>query len=363
MNMNSLKQIFKTVELQRYKLLVFSLFAIILWPGVVSSQTYTPELDSAYHLLGRKDVKGAIPLFEAHIKQYPEDTQIWMQLAFIYDEQGNYPKSYQYFRYVSLNSKDVKEKEEAENSAEVIKGKINANSKRSIELGVTSYYDSYQQNYITSLQAYYKFRLSNEVFVGPYLDMYTDSRSSPANIYNDRYIELGLFLRFYAIPELYFELRTGYVHEFDIDTSKISVSPRVVFGYRFGSGLDYITANPKKKTGLFMDVYSVASFETKYNNGFLQVGLNEVFRNNIKGYSYLDFYTLQYLTIDSRRLDYNNDLEVGLGIKYKPNLIYFPVFFIEPTYKFYLIKDALGNKRTPTFQVKAGISFGINIKG
>ena len=361
--MNSLKLIIGTVKINKYKLLVFSLFVILMWPGVVSSQTYTPELDTAYHMLDRKDVDGAIPLFEAHIKQYPQDTQIWMQLAYIYDEKGQYSKSYQYFRYVSINSKDPKEKEQASVSAQVMQDKMNANSKRSIELGVTSYYDTYQQNYITGLQAYYKFRLSNEVFVGPYLDMYTDSKSQPGNILNDRYIEFGLFLRFYAIPQLYFELRTGYVHEFDLDTSKISVSPRIVFGTRIGSGLDYITENPKKKTGLFIDIYSVLSYETKYDNSFLQVGLNEVFRNNIKGYSYLDFYTLQYLTLDSRRLDYNNDLEVGLGIRYKPNLIYFPVFFIEPTYKFYLIKDQFGNKRTPSFQVKAGLSFGINIKG
>jgi hypothetical protein len=353
-------QINKIVK-SKFALLI--LLCILFWPGVVVSQTYTVELDSAYHMLDRKDVKGAIPLFEAHIKQYPMDTQIWTQLAYIYDEQGQYSKSYQYFRYVSINSKDPKEKEGAEVSAQVMKDKMNANAKRSIDISVTSYYDTYQKNYITGLTAYYKFRLSPEVFVGPYLDVYTDSKSAPGNILNDRYIELGLFGRFYALPNLYLELRTGWVHEFDIDTSKISVSPRIVYGTRFGSALDYITANPTTKTGIFMDLYAVASYETKYDNSFLQVGLTEAFRNNIKGYSYLDFYTLQNLTLDSRRLDYNNDLEVGAGVRYKPNLIYFPLFFIEPTYKFYLIKDALGNKRTPTFQVKIGFSFGISLKG
>ncbi len=356
-------QINKIVKIAKSKFAFFILLGILFWPGVVVSQTYTVELDTAYHMLDRKDVKDAIPLFEAHIKQYPMDTQVWTQLAYIYDEQGNYSKAYQYFRYVSINAKDPKEKEAAEVSAQVERDKMNANAKRSIEMYVTSYYDTYQKNYITALTAFYKFRLSNEVFVGPYLDVSTDSKSTPSNILNDRYIELGLFGRFYALPNLYLELRTGYVHEFDLDTSKINVSPRIVYGTRFGSGLDYITANPQKKTGLFMDLYAVASYETKYDNSFLQVGLTQAFRNNIKGYSYIDFYTLQNLTLDSRRLDYNNDLEIGLGVRYKPNLIYFPQFFIEPTYKIYLIKDALGNKRPATFQVKIGLSFGISVKG
>ncbi len=335
----------------------------LLISGTLFSQIYTPELDSAYKLLHKKDYKGAIPFFESHIKQYPQDTKVWMQLAYIYDHQGNYSKSYQYFDNVARNSADPKERETAETSAAVMKDKLNRYSKKTIDIDVQSYYDSRQQNYITGLQAYYKFMLSKEVYVGPYLEMYTDSQSEPANILNDRYIELGFFGRFYALSNLYFELRTGYVHQFDLDKSSMSVSPRLVFGMRIGEGLNYIPSNPKKKTGVFMDIYSVASYQTKYKNGFLQVGLIEAFRNNIKGYSWLDFYLKQYLTLDSRRLDYNNYVEGGAGIRYKPNLIYFPYFFVEPTYKFYLIKDAQGNRRKGTFQIQTGISFSVSIKG
>lgn len=343
-----------------YKYLVLTLIFV---SGSAFSQIYTPELDSAYKLLHKKDYKGSIPLFESHIKQYPQDTKVWMQLAYIYDHEENFSKSYQYFLYVSKNSQDPKEKEQAEISASVMKDKQNRYAKRTIDFDVQSYYDSYQKNYITGLQGYYKFMLSKEVYVGPYLDVYTDSQSEPGNILNDRYIEFGLFGRFYALPILYFELRTGYIHEFDFDTSKISVSPRLVFGTRFGEGLNYITDNAKKKTGIFMDIFTIASYETKYKNGFSQTGITEVFRNNIKGYSYLDFFLRQSLTLDTRRLDYNNNLEFGGGIRYKPNLIYFPYFFVEPSYKFYLIKDSQGNKRKGTFQVKAGISFNVSIKG
>src|SRR5437667_116144 len=135
MFMTSLKQGSKILRIEKYKIVLSLLFILMLWPGVVISQIYTPELDSAYKLLERKDVKNAIPLFEAHIKQYPQDTKVWMQLAYIYDEQGQYSKSYQYFRYVSLHSTDPAEKEQAEASAMVMKDKMNANAKRSIELG------------------------------------------------------------------------------------------------------------------------------------------------------------------------------------------------------------------------------------
>ena len=158
-------------------------------------------------------------------------------------------------------------------------------------------------------------------------------------------------------------MRVGWVHEFDFDTSRISVSPRIVGGFRIGDGLDFIPENAKKRTGIFADIFGILSYETKFKNGFAQFGLNEVFRYNIKGYSYLDFFTAQSLTLDSRRLDYNNNLVIGTGLKYKPNVSSFPVFFIEPNYKFYLIKDALGVKRTGTFQINAGISFGLTIKG
>lgn len=361
----SLKQNIKTVKIEKSKI-VFALFFILLAIPViaVSQPVYSPELDSAYHMLDRKDVKGAIPLFEAHIKMYPTDTRVWLQLAYIYDDEGQLSKSYQYFSYVARTSLDPKEKETAEASAMVMKEKINANAKRSIEINVQSFYDTYQKNYITGLNIYYKFRISKEVFVGPYLDLYTDSKSSPGLIYNDRYIELGLFGRFYALPQLYLELRTGYVHEFDIDSSKISISPRAVFSWRFGSGQDFIPEKPKTKTGFFVDAFTMLSYETKYQNGFSQTGISETFRNNIKGYSYLDFFLAQNLTLDSRRLDYNNNVSFGGGVRYKPNLIYFPYFYVEPNYKFYLIKDPVtGIKRTGSFQIYLGIAFSVSIKG
>ena len=327
------------------KYLFLAIF-IGLFAKSVSSQIYTPELDSAYHLLHEKKVDEAIPLFEDHIRQYPEDTKVYMQLAYIYDAKGNNTKALQYFQYVAKNSTDPVEKKQALGSIDVMKNKSNTNWKRSIELGFTSYYDTYQKNYITALTAYYKFRLSPEFYVGPYLDLFTDSRSQPGNIFNDRYLELGLFARFYMLPNFYFENRIGIVREFDLDTTRINISPRLVYGTSFGTG------------PFFVDVYGALSYDYKFKNSFFQAGLQEVFRNTIKGYSYLDFFLLQFLTVDSRRLDYNNLVEFGAGVRYKPNLQYFPSIFLMPTYKFYFF----GTHKN-SFQLKAGFSFYMNIKG
>ena len=337
---------------------IFLAVFLCLFAKSASSQIYTPELDSAYHLLHDQKVDEAIPLFEDHIRQYPEDTKVYMQLAYIYDAKGNYTKALQYFQYVAKNSTDPVEKDQAEASVAVMKDKANANAKRTIELGFTSYYDTYQKNYITALTAYYKFRLSPEFYVGPYLDLYTDSRSMPGLIYNDRYLELGLFARFYMLPNFYFENRIGIVREFDLDTTRINISPRLVYGLSFGDRQTFISDHPKQRSSFFVDLYAALSYDYKFRNAFFQTGFQEVFRNNLKGYSYLDFFLVQYLTVDSRRLDYNNLVEFGAGVRYKPNLQYFPDIFLMPTYKFYFYGTP-----TNSFQLKAGFSFNLNIKG
>ncbi|MCX6165612.1 MAG: hypothetical protein NTU73_12260 [Ignavibacteriae bacterium] len=77
----------------------------------------------------------------------------------------------------------------------------------------------------------------------------------------------------------------------------------------------------------------------------------------------MEFYLSQMALADSKQLDYNNYLEVGSGITFKPNIINFPVLFLEATNKTFFIgpegsyfKGSLKN----TFQVKAGLL--INLK-
>jgi hypothetical protein len=241
-----------------------------------------------------------------------------------------------------------------------MKEKVIADAKKSLEFNTQSYYDSHQDNYIASLTGYYNYRINKQFYAGAYLDIYTDSRSSPELIYNDRYIEVGLFIRFIILKGLNFESRIGYVREFDFDKSSINVSPRLTYGIRFGESQSYIGSNPESRSSIFMDLYSSLSYDYKFKNTFFQVGLQEVWRNNLAGYSFIDAYLLQYLTIDSRKLDYNNLVEVGPGVRYKPNLQYFPLIFVEWTYKHYL--PIWGNHKTGTTQIKAGLSFSFRLK-
>jgi hypothetical protein len=106
-----------------------------------------------------------------------------------------------------------------------------------------------------------------------------------------------------------------------------------------------------------MDMYYAAMYDYKYKNSFLQMALQQVIRFHTGGYSYMENYLTETAQFDSRKLDFNNFLEVGTGIRFHPNIMYFPVFFVEPTYKFYFYGD-----RKSSFQIKAGFSFNFRSK-
>lgn len=333
-------------------------FLTLASAGTGFSQSSSAQLDSAYMMLKHKRTKEAIALFENHIRENPKDTRIYLQLAYLYDSQGDKYKSLRYFEYVRDNSTNRKEVDQATASVSVLQQMIPDIAKHSIELNAVSYYDSYQNNYITGFLGYYRFRVSNRFYAGTYLDVYTDSRSSKELIYNDRYFELGLYTRFYMLRTLSFELRLGFVREIDLERSTINVSPRLMWGTRLGNSVDYIGKNPTKRNSIFMDIYALVSYDYKFKNGFGQLGMQQVWRNNITGFSILDFYLSEYGVADNRRLWYNNYVEVGPGIRYKPDLPYFPYIFAEYTYKYYFEP---GGKRSTT-QAKGGVTFFFKLK-
>jgi len=313
-------------------------------------------------MLKQKRTTEAINLFEKHIRENPKDTRIYLQLAYLYDSQGQPYKSLRYFEYVRDNSSKRSEVDAATASIAVMQQKIVDMAKHSVELNAASYYDSYQKNYITGFLGYYRFRVSDRFYAGTYLDVYTDTRSSPELIYNDRYFELGLFSRFYMLRTLTFELRLGLVREIDFERSTLNVSPRLLWGTRLGNSIDYVGKNPSKRSSIFMDIYAMASYDYKFKNGFGQLGMEQVWRNNITGFSILDFYLWEYGVADSRRLDYNNYVEAGPGIRYKPDLPYFPYIFVLGTYKYYFYKDPVTGQRRNSSQVKAGMTFFFKLR-
>ncbi|HAX47909.1 MAG TPA: hypothetical protein DCX92_02895 [Bacteroidetes bacterium] len=230
-----------------------------------------------------------------------------------------------------------------------LKEKVTKSGKKYIDVYFHNFYDSYQENYIANFIGHLHFGVGPGFFVGPYLDVYADSKSSKALIYNDRFVELGFFLRYYFFKNLYFEGRIGYTRQIDLDSNKINFKPMLVYFYRFGEPVFKRTKSSDPNTSLYLDIYYAAMYDYKYKNAFLQGILTQALRFSMKGYSYFENYLFQSGQFDGRKVDYNNYFEIGTGIRFKPNMLVGPVIFVEPTYKVYFF----GEKKN-SFQVKAG---------
>lgn len=221
--------------------------------------------------------------------------------------------------------------------------------KRHIDVYFHNFYDSYQENYIANFIGHVHFGVGPGFYMGPYLDVYADSKSSKALIYNDRFVEIGFFLRYYFFQNLYFEGRIGYTRQIDLDSNKINFKPMLVYFYRFGEPVFKRTKSTDPKTSMYLDIYYAAMYDYKYKNAFLQGILTQALRFSLKGYSYFENYLFESGQFDGRKVDYNNYFEIGTGVRFKPNMLVGPVIFVEPTYKVYFYGD-----RKNSFQLKAG---------
>jgi hypothetical protein len=327
---------------------------ILLFVFTSSSAIYPQmsKLDSGYYYLNQGKTKLATNIFENHLKEDPQDSKIHMQLGYIYYSQKQYEKSLIHFSYVGLHSKDATDVETSKSAMYVIRDEMANFSKRALDLYFYNFYDSHQKNYIANLAGHYNFRLVPNLFTGAYLDVYSDTRSKPGLIYNDRFFEAGWFMRYNALRNLLFEFRLGYVREVDLAKNSINIKPMVIYFTRFGDPRVYVGSKSSARSSVYMDLYSAAMYDYKFKNTFLQGAFSEVLRVHTGGYSYLEPYLVQYGQFDSRRLDYNNYAEIGAGLRFHPDLMYFPLFFIEPTYKAYYYGSVKNS-----FQVKAGFQF------
>lgn len=327
----------------------FFILSLISTKFLYSQASY---LDSAYNYLNQGNTNTATLMFEEHLKQNPDDSKTHLQLGYIYYSQNKLDKSLMHFRYVGNHSNDQNDVETSKSAEYVIKDEIALFAPRSIDLYFYNFYDSYQANYIANLVGHYNFKIVNQFYTGFYLDVYTDSRSTPQLIYNDRFVEVGGFLRYNFLKNLFMEFRLGYAREIDKDSSKLNLKPMLIYYNRFGNARIFVSSKSTSRMGLYLDLYSSAMYDYKFKNAFLDGAFREVLRFNTGGYSYLESYLVQYAQFDSRRFDYNNYAEAGLGAKFHPNLAYFPSLFVEPTYKSYFYGVTKNS-----FQVKAGFEF------
>ncbi len=328
----------------------YAVIYIIFLAGSAYSQM--SNLDSGYYYLNQGNKTQAARIFENHIKENPKDTKIRMQLGYIYYDQKKLSKSLSHFRYVGKYSKDPSDVETSRSASFIIKEELASAAKSSLDLYFYNFYDSYQDNYIANFVGHYNFKIGPQFYTGFYVDVYTDTRSKPDYIYNDRFVEIGGFMKYNLLKNLILEFRLGYTREIDLDTSRINIKPMLIYFNRLGEAKIYVNKGSASKTSMYIDMYYAVMYDYKYKNAFMQATFQEVLRFHTGGYSYIESYLIQYAQFDSRKLDYNNYVEVGTGLRYHPNIMYFPSIFIEPTYKAYFYGE-----RKNSFQIKAGFQF------
>jgi hypothetical protein len=337
---------------------LISFYLLTLYISGNPSGVFAQSLaDSGYYYLNQGNKNIAASYFELHLRDNPGDLKTRLQLGYLYYEQRKLGKSLKHFDYVGRYTSNSQDRDLSKSASFVIREELANTSARSVDLYLYNLYDSYQENYIANFVGHYNFRIGPNFYTGPYIDVYTDTRSSRQLIYNDRFIEIGLFLRYNIIKNLFIEARTGYTRQIDLDSNKINLKPMLIYFNRFGDARVYVSSKGSSRTSLYMDIYYAAMYDYKYKNAFLQGTLQQVLRFHTGGYSYVENYLLQNLQFDGRKVDYNNYFEVGTGIRFKPNTIVFPVLFVEPTYKLYFFGDRKGS-----FQIKAGFLFNFKTK-
>jgi len=321
------------------------------------------ELNKGYAFINKGDINSAIHIFEKYKLKHTSDTKISLQLGYLYNDIKDYKNALKEFEFVEAITKNREEFDKATRSSYYLNDMLINNSNRSTEIYFYNIYDSYQDNYISNLTGHVNFKLWKNAFIGPYADVYMDAKSNEHKILNDRYVEGGGFFKYRVTDFLGLELRTGYVHEIDFNRNSFNYKPILYMGTRIGNPLPYLNYNNSKKSYLYLDLFSTGLYDYKFRNLFGQVQLKEVFRYLTGGFSYLEFYMSQMAIADSKQLDYNNYIETGGGITFKPNLMNFPALFIEATNKsFFVGPDGkyFDGPLKNTFQIKAG--FLINLK-
>ncbi len=325
---------------------------------------YTDDLNEGYKALNIGNYSKAILIFEAYTKNHPDDTKIFLQLAYIYDKIKKYDKALYYFDYVAANSNKSDEVDKARQSGIIIREMKAYNSFRSMSIYFYNSYDTYYHNYVSNFLGHINFRMSKYVYYGMYSDIYLDARTKKDYILNDRYLEAGGFMKFNFSNNIALELRLGYYRQLDADKNGVNFKPILSMGTRFGEAPIYLSRRNMKTEYFYFDIYSTELYDSKYKNLFAQIQLKEVLRYMTGGYSYIEFYLMQMAQADSRQLDYNNYGEISIGMSFKPSLANFPALFIEGTNRITFIgqdgKYFEGDLRN-IFQVKAGFIINFNL--
>jgi len=330
----------------------------------------TELLNKGYNFINQKKYSDAIKSFNTYLIDNPNDTKIQMQLAYLYDKTGDYQNAYNKFNFVADNSNKSEEIDKARTSMWYMKDAIIKKAGTNFELYYYNFYDSYYQNYVGNLLTHLNFKLANGVYTGPYLETYLDSKSNKTNIINDRFFDIGAFLKFNIFDWMALEIRTGYVREIDFQKNSLSFKPILSMGTRFGNAPFYLDKNSVKTENFYFDIYSSGLYDYKFRNVFGTLLTKEVLRYMLGGYSFMEFYLKQEVAMDSKKIEYNNYADIGGGVSFKPNIAYFPTLFIEALSRNYIVgknpdgSDAgyFNGTLKNIFQVRVGFLINYSVK-
>lgn len=328
-------------------------------------QSSTDLLNKGYNYINNKQYNEAISVFNTYLLKYPNDAKIRMQLGYLYDATRSYANAYRSFEYAADYSTNPDEVDKAKTSMYYMRDLMIKNAATSFDLYFYNFYDSYYQNYVANLLTHINFRVAKGIHMGPYLETYLDSKSTPEYILNDRFFDIGGFAKFNITEWMNFELRVGYVREIDFKKNSLSLKPILSMGTRLGQASFYKDRKTNRTENFYFDVYASGLYDYKFRNVFGNVLTKEVLRYLLGGYSYMEFYIKQEFALDTKKYDYNNYVDLGAGIAFKPNLINFPVFFVEGLNRNFIIGSAgeyLSGDMRSIFTARAGFLIYFNTK-
>lgn len=321
---------------------------------VYSSSIGNDNLNKGYTLLNQGFKDAAVPYFEQYLISNPADTKVQMQLAYLYYDQQQYSRAKERFQYVSANSLMADEKNQANTSITTINNlKGSTGIPQTVDIYFYNIYDTHQENYISNFLGKYGFGVAKNLNMGIYIDAFLDSRSTAQNIYNDRYVEAGGYVRYSITPYMSFEVRGGYVRQIDREKNSFNFKPILSFGNTFGEAPFFLNPGVSKKEYLYLQFYGAVLYDYKFRNMFGQGYLKEALRFMLGGYSNFEFYLRQQGNVDSQNLSYNNYIEFAGGVGFQLNIKYFPALFAEATNKVYFSTESKNS-----FQFKVGFVLG-----
>ncbi len=322
-------------------------------------------LTSGYGYVNNRQYNSAISVFNEYLKTKPYDSKIHLQLGYLYDATRNYDKAYNSFVKVLENTDDQDQIDKARISMYYMRDQMIKNAVASFELYFYNFYDTYYRNYVGNLLVHLNFRPTKGIYLGPYLDTYFDSRSTPELILNDRYVEAGGFAKFNITDWMTFEVRAGFVREIDFKKNSFSFKPILSMGKRLGKASFYKATRSQNTENFYYDIYASALYDYKFKNVFANLLNREALQFMLGGYSYMEFYLKQEVAVDTKKLDYNNYLDLGVGLAFKPSIQSFPVLFVEGLYRNFLVGSTgeyLQGDIKNIFTVRAGFLLYYNTK-